>query len=242
MPVTSSVTPSTFGKPWGVCDVRKLEPKQRQFLETATATYQEAAEIGTSPYSTRAWEYLLSRGFDVAGRARYRLGVVDDPLPGHEQMQGRIVIPYLTPTGVVDLKFRCIEHDDCKANGCIKYLCADGGGNWLYNARAVLAADDTVVLTEGEFDAMAAGLAGVPAVGYPGTDTWSKNGHWPRVFAGLEVVVVADGDKAGVAAAKTVAKSLELGRVVRMPAGEDPNSALLRHGAEWFREKLGLPK
>lgn len=183
----------------------------------------------------------MDRGFDIGMRHRYRLGVVAEPMPGHEMMTGRLAIPYITPAGVVDIKFRCITPHDCKATQCRKYLATEGGGSRLFNARAVLAAEDQVVICEGEFDAMAvSALAGIPAVGYPGADTWSKNAHWPRVFAGLDAVVVADGDKHGVAAAKTVARSLDAARIVFMPDGEDSNSMILKEGPEAFRERIGL--
>lgn len=214
--------------------------EQRKYLEQATNRYQWTLEESGSAFSTSAWEYLAGRGLD-AHTARYRLGVVADPLPGHEQMVGRVAIPYLTPAGPVDIKFRCIQPHECKEVKCPKYRCVEGGGNRLYNARAVLAATEWVVLCEGEFDAMAvSALAGLPAVGYPGTDTWARNAHWPRVFAGLAVVVVADGDQPGIKAAATVAKTLDPCRVVVMPDGEDANSMILKENPEAFRERLGI--
>lgn len=197
-----------------------------------------------SASSDDARDYLCNRLIDHRTYNRYQLGIVAEPAPGHEPMVGRISIPYLTPAGVVDIKFRCIVDHSCKEMKCPKYLGLPGGGSRLYNARAVLAAhNNVVVICEGEFDAMAvSGLAGIPAVGYPGTDTWGKphTAHWPRVFAGLDAVVVADGDKPGVASAKAVAASLEQARIVHMPEGEDANSMILKDGPEAFRERLGI--
>jgi len=174
-------------------------------------------------------------------RGRYRLGLVADPAPGHEAMVGRVSIPYLTPAGPVAIKFRCVAHADCKAVKCPKYLTDDDSGNHLYNARAVLAAKHTVAICEGEFDAMVvSGLAGVPAVGYPGADTWARNDHWPRVFAGLDVVVVADGDPPGIKAARAVAKSLDTARVVVCPPGDDSTSLIVREGPDDFRARLAI--
>lgn len=218
--------------------MRRLGSEQKASLVQSTESYHRQLEA--SAFSTDALKYLYARGLgEFTGR--YSLGVVTEPWPGHEMMTGRISIPYLTPAGPVDLKFRCIADHDCKAEHCPKYLGLEGGGGRLYNARAVLAANNTVVICEGEFDAMAvSGLAGVPAVGYPGTDTWQRGKHFPRVFAGLDVVVLADGDKPGVSAAKVVAKSIPGARIVHMPNGEDANSFLLAHGADAFRERLGL--
>ena len=214
--------------------MRRLGTEQRNALESATALYQQA--LADSHSGT---DYLTGRGL-LGAASRYRLGYVQEPAAGHEAMKGRLSIPYITPAGVVDLKFRCIGPHDCKAERCPKYLGTEGGGGWLYNARAVLAADDRVVITEGEFDAMAVSFTtGIPAVGYPGASTWAKARHWPRVFAGLDVVVVADGDKPGIEAAKVVARTIPDARIAVMPDGEDANS-FLRFGPDAFRDKVGL--
>lgn len=221
--------------------MRKLGTEQRAFLEQATTEYQ--AQLGwASASSTSCLAHLTGRGL-AAYATRYRLGAVAEPLPGHEGMRGRLAIPYITPAGVVHMKFRCVEDHDCKAAGCAKYLGAAGAGNRLYNARAVLAARDLVVICEGEFDAMSvSGPCGVPAVGYPGVKAWldAKSAHWPRVFTGLDVVVVADGDKPGVEGAKAVAKSIEGSKVVQMPPGSDANSVIATEGPEAFKGRLGL--
>lgn len=224
--------------------MRKLGTEQRLLLAEATARYRRALTGPPSACSDRAWEYLAARGLDGVAE-RYRLGVVTVAMPGHERMAGRLAIPYLTPAGPVTLKFRCIEHADCKEVKCPKYLGIEDSGVRLYNARAVLAATDTVVICEGEFDAMAvSGVAGIPAVGYPGAGAWARkeSAHWPRVFAGLEVVVVADGDPAGIEAARAVAKSIDAARLVVLPAGEDSNSLIAKEGPDDFVGRLGIQR
>lgn len=223
--------------------MKRLGQEQRSLLEAATLRYQRALEEEVSPFSTSAREYLAERWFDHRARARYRLGYVADPLPGHEPMAGRVSIPYLTPHGVVALKFRCVADHNCKEAKCPKYMATPGSGARLYNARAILVRADTIAVCEGEFDAMAISMfAGVPTVGYPGADTWKQKAtrHWPRVFAGLDVVVVADGDRPGRDAALAVAESLDSARVVHMPDGEDGNSMIIKDGPEAFRARLGL--
>lgn len=179
----------------------------------------------------------------------WKLGEVVDPEPGHEHLVGRLSIPYATTSGVVDIKFRCVKHADCKARNCVKYLGLDGTAQdeqglpraWLFNAKSVLDAADMVVITEGELDAIAVEvIADIPAVGVPGSTIWPKCKHWVRVFDGLKVLVLADGDKAGVIAAKAIASSLPEAQVIRMPDGHDANSYLVEHGAEAFYERCGL--
>jgi DNA primase len=101
-----------------------------------------------------------------------------------------------------------------------------------------------VVVTEGEFDAICVqAYCGIPAVAYPGADTWARCPHWKFCFEGIpEVVVVADGDDVGHKAAVKVAESIGWSaRVVRMPEEKDEkdaNSFIIKHGAEAFVHRL----
>lgn len=188
-----------------------------------------------------AASYLSARGITPTTASRYRFGVVGaDPEPGDEHVVGRLAIPYLTPAGPVDLKYRCLQHVDCKAVDCPKYLYADGTTHRLYNVQALLEPSPVIVLTEGEIDALTVHeLVGVPAVGYPGASAWKP--FWSRCFHGHELVLIlADGDEPGVKAAKEVKRYLPQGQVIRLPNGEDANSLVLKEGPEAFRKRLGL--
>lgn len=222
--------------------MRKLGTAARRSLTRAADNYK--ATLG-QPTQT----YLTSRGFRPEDWERFSLGEVVDPEPGHEHLTGRLCIPYYTTSGVVDLKFRCIKHDNCKSVDCVKYLGLDGLGQdeggipkaWLYNAMATLDAESLVAIAEGELDAVAVEcMANIPAVGVPGGTLWSKCKHWRRVFDGLRALVIADGDKAGLVSAKAIAASLPDAQVVRMPDGYDANSFLAEFGAEAFYERCGL--
>jgi Toprim-like len=181
---------------------------------------------------------------------RFRIGVVVEPEPGHEHLKGWMCIPYLTVSGPVHLKFRCLENHRCKDHGHPKYMgpASDAGRvekgapkAWLFNAQAVLTAEDWIVITEGELDAVAVEtLADMPAVAQPGSTIWAKVPYWPRVFDGLKPIVLADGDRAGREAAQQVAASLWDARVVQMPEGEDANSFLVTYGVDEFYRRLGV--
>lgn len=67
----------------------------------------------------------------------FRVGVVDQPLPGHEQYRGWLCIPYLTRTGPVGLKFRCLNDHDCKSVHKERYLIPAGQQQRLYNPAAL---------------------------------------------------------------------------------------------------------
>lgn len=190
-------------------------------------------------YVEQAEPYLLDRGISLEVANMFSLGYV----PYGKEFAGRLAIPYLTPAGVVQMKYRCtdLSHGDHKDVECPKYLYEAGCGVHLYNAQVLISTQDSVVLTEGELDAICVqAYCGILAVAYPGTRTWLKQRHWKLCFEGIsEVIVIADGDKPGREAAGTVAESIgPQARVVAMPAGTDANSFIASHGADAFKEKI----
>lgn len=215
--------------------MRRLDPGQREYAEVIVQAYQSSL--------TLASDYLTSRSITPEAAVHFRLGFVADPIAGHEAYRGRLVIPYLTVSGPVAMKFRCIQDHNCKESGHVKYLYADGSGGWLFGARAVLTAPDLpVVLTEGELDAVTVWQCGLPAVGYPGVGSWSAPSarHWPRVFDGRRVIVLADGDEPGTKSAKAVLRDLDDARIVQMPDGFDANRFYVERGGKELLNLLGF--
>lgn len=205
-----------------------LPPDRRRALTAKAQKYAGQLEP--------ALPYLLARGITKEAAQIFSLGYVNEG-----EYRGRLAIPYLTPAGVVTIKYRCIVHDDCKAFDCVKYLTESGCGTHLYNAHVLIHNNDTIVITEGELDAVTVqAYAGIPAVAYPGVDTWQKQPHYRLCFEGVsEVIVVADGDKPGREAAKRVSESIGMSaRVVDLGTGEDANSFIARQGSGLFLERL----
>lgn len=202
--------------------MRLPSPAQQRSLESEIAAAQQALAK-----SETAVSYLRSRNLTRETAERFRLG--------YDPRDNRLTIPYLHPGGAWHLKRRCIRDHDHKADDCPKYSYEAGVEMHLFNAQALLTAD-SVVVTEGELDAIACEQAGVAAVGYPGASTWARMRHWPLCFdSAEEVVVIADGDEPGTKAAGVVAKSLRQSvsadvRVVQMPPGEDASSFLQSRG------------
>lgn len=172
----------------------------------------------------------------------YRLGVVTDPEVGHEIFLGRLVIPYLTRAGVVQLKFACIDplHGDHKETDCPKYMNLGGRDTRIYNTKAFFDADSYIGMAEGEFDAQVLdNLASIPAVGVPGVQNWKP--HYERCFSDFDrVFLFADGDSAGKDFAKHVQTRLEDVVIVQMPDGQDVNSIYLTEGSDGLRKRAGL--
>lgn len=209
--------------------MQTLSEEQRRFFEQAVSTYQ-ADLVG----DTSAQGYLASRGLGPAAVNTYRLGVVRRPLAGHEQYQGRLAIPYLTPAGVVNIRFRCLSSHEC--DGHPKYLSADGAGTNLFNVLDLKKDSPFICVAEGEIDTMSLSLAGLPAVGVPGVDAWQK--HFSRCLEDFEVIYAfGDGDKAGSKFSSFLARETRA-RPIRMPPGDDCNSLYVKGGADALRRLL----
>jgi len=214
--------------------MQRLSSSQRDYLREATTRYVRA--FPDSP----AAEYLASRGLEGPEVNRFKLGFVEDPLPGHEMHRGSLAIPYLRWSqeygwSVVSIRFRCIKDHEHVGHG--KYMTQAGDRPRLYNTLALLRQEPTIAITEGELDAISAQVAGVPAVGVPGAEAWQP--HFREPFLGYETVfVLADGDEPGLRFANTVAKTLPNAMVIPCPDGEDVNSLVHKHGPEALKERM----
>lgn len=212
----------------------KLSKEQRQYLERAWETY--------SPHLGVAEEWLEGRGLSLEFAASRGLGVVRDPLPGHEAMQGYLAIPYLTRVGPVNFQFRCIQDHNCKevANHP-KYLKRKGSPVNLYGVLSIAQAEDWIVVTEGEIDALIWQSIGVPALAVPGAENWKE--HWANLLEDFSRVYLAeDGDTAGkdlwIAMSEHIDQSNTMVVRMRMPDGEDTNSMYLKHGKEYLLGRI----
>jgi DNA primase len=222
--------------------VQTLSAAQRKFFEQAATQYQSDLAADTA-----AQAYLMTRGLGPDAAATFRLGVVRAPLAGHENYRGRLCIPYLTPAGVVNLRFRCSEPHVCdqtvlwtddkgKPHTCTKYLSVEGAGTNLFNVLDLKKDSPFICVTEGEIDAMSLSLAGLPAVGVPGVETWQK--HFSRCLEDFETIYAfGDGDRAGGKFSNFLARETRA-RPIRMPAGEDCNSLYVKGGADALRRLL----
>ncbi len=204
----------------------KQSLSQKELLGRAAARYAGNIHL--------AEDYLASRGItrEVARLARF--GVVSEPEVGHEAFVGRLSIPYITKTGVVDLRFRSL-------NPAVepKYMGMTGVETKMYNVLDIDRAGDWIGVCEGELDTITlSGCVGIPCIGVPGANSWKK--HYTRLLADFErVFVFADGDQPGKEFATSLARELPV-TVVQLPDGEDVNSAYVKYGADYIREKAGL--
>lgn len=197
---------------------------QKELLGKAVKKYVESIHLAS--------DYLESRGISQEVARLASLGVVSEPETGHEQYTGRLAIPYITKTGVVDLRFRSL-------NPAVepKYMGMTGAETRMYNVLDIEQAGDFIGVCEGELDTITLSYCvGIPCIGVPGANSWKR--HYTRLLADFErVFVFADGDQPGTEFAKGLARELPV-TIVQLPEGEDVNSMYVQSGAGWFHEKM----
>ena len=202
----------------------RLSSSQRQFLLQATQRYSGKIEL--------AAEYLSNRSLSVEEASIFHLGVVEDPLPGHEPYKGRLAIPYITPSGVVDIRFRALHNEDPKYMGLV------GAKTTMFNTQACFVAHKYICVTEGEFDCILMSVKTThPTVGIPGANNWKP--HYVKILDDFDIVIVlADGDAAGLEFGKKISRELSNVNIISMPEGEDVNSMITKIGSEWIDERI----
>jgi len=202
----------------------RLSNSQRQFLLQATTEYANHID--------QAADYLATRGLSVDEAKKFHLGVVDNPLPGHEGYRGKLVIPYTTPSGVVDLRFRSIRGEDPK------YIGLPGAKTTMFNSQIVLNADQYICVTEGEIDCITVSVkTSHPAVGIPGANNWKP--YYAKILDDFDtVIVLADGDTPGLEFGKKISRELNNVNIVQMPEGHDVNSIVIQEGVSFLDDKI----
>jgi DNA primase len=197
---------------------------QKELLGKATEKY------GASIY--QAEDYLKNRGIPIEVARLASLGVVEEPEVGHEQYIGRLAIPYITKTGVVDLRFRSL-------NPAVepKYMGLTGAETRMYNVIDIEKANNFIGVCEGELDTITmSGCVGIPCIGVPGANSWKK--HYTRLLADFErVFVFADGDQPGTEFARSLARELPV-TIIQLPDGHDVNSMFVQDGADYFHSRV----
>lgn len=204
-----------------------LSDDARKLLEHAATQYE--AQIGV------VGTYLQGRGITPEMARTFRLGYVQDPVVGHDEFKGRLAIPFDTPSGIVDIRFRAVADD-----GGPKYLSRAGSGQLIYNVKAFQSDSDIIGICEGELDTLIAQSAtGIPCVGMPGAKGWKDWYH--RAFTDYrQVFVLCDGDTAGKDMGKAIAASVDTATLIHMPDGFDVNDIYLSEGSEGLMKRMGL--
>lgn len=207
-----------------------LTKERRILLESKTEQYQNNVH--------QAGGYLAGRGFTADTIGSARLGVVDEAIEGDPHAAGfRLSIPYITQSGIVNIRFRCLREHDCGASSCAKYLGSPGVPNRLYGVGCIVSAGSRICITEGELDAVTFRQLGYSAVGVPGAQSWKR--HWRRLFDDFSgIYVFCDGDEAGRGFRSHILAEIPSAQAIMMPDKQDVNSMFVKEGREFFDQLL----
>jgi DNA primase len=215
---------------WGS---RMLSQGQEKLLQEAAHHYAQAI-------SDRALGYLAGRGISEETAARFRLGTITDPIEGHQGYEGWLAIPYFTALDLcVGFKFRRLD------DGKPKYGAPVGQKSHLFNVVATLSATKSIVICEGEFDAIIMEAnCGIPAVGVPGVAAWKP--YYQKLFNGFDIVYVVgdndvkeDGTNPGAEFSRRVASEISNSQIVTLPPGLDITDFYLANGKDATANLVG---
>lgn len=218
-----------------------------------TSAYANAELNLFGPHGVEALAYLEGRGIDAAAAHAFMLGL----WPRDNSLwSGRLTIPHLRLPGepILAGKGRAMQGEDPK------YLATSGATQSIYLFdRAMQDDPESVVLVEGELDAISLHLAigeVMPVMGIPGVNNFKD----AAPFMGRVVYVVLDNDDAGNRARYGYWQTYKSGERVWVPgiperltqAGAYPvivtpqmgdvNEMLVAYGrdhlGEWFFEEM----
>jgi len=203
-------------------------------------------EQSTKLYEEKLWEnesaltYLKMRGLTKEAVLSFRLGLVENPLPesGHDFMIGRISIPYITQTGIVQIRFRAVPFTGIpgEPEPSPKMKGEAGIHTTIYNAIQLIQDTEILCVCEGEFDTISAVQSGLPAIGIPGAQSWQS--VYGRALRYRKVIILADNDDhgEGLKFAETVQSDVRGARIKLMPKGMDVNNYLTEFGEDKLKE------
>ena len=205
-----------------------------------TKSLLEAAVHYAQEISDEALAYLDGRGISELTAAKYQLGTIKDPIEGHQMYEGWISIPYITALGLcVGFKFRRLD------DGKPKYGAPIGQKSHLFNVASTMASSRSIVICEGEFDAIITeSVTNVPAVGVPGVAAWKP--FYTKLFSGFDTVYVVgdndikeDGSNPGMEFSRRVAGEIPNSQIVQLPPGMDITDYYLANGKDATANLVG---
>ncbi len=218
---------------------------ERRGIERSTV---ERYRLGYAPHS---WDelakHLAERGYSPRDAEQVGLIVPRKSGEGHyDRFRHRLMFPVTDASGkIVAFSGRALEPvEDDGRDPPAKYINSPESGIYkkgeilfgLHEARVELRRRDVALLCEGNFDVLALAQAGFANVCAPlGTAFTERQARLLRRFASTAVLLFdsdAAGKKAARAAQPLLAKAGIAGRVVTLPAGEDPDSYLRGRGAD----------
>ena len=225
----------------------------REYLKKRSLTDDVLKEfqIGFSP---NGWEELLSRALKKGykSEAIEKAGLVvkskrSGKIKYYDRFRNRLMFPICVSLGrVIGFSGRILDDKRKEA----KYV--NSPETLIYHKSSVLFAFDKArkeivekklaIVVEGQIDAIRCHTVGIKnVVASQGTALTVQHAKLIKRYAD-EVLLIFDSDTAGVSAALSTSKLFlenELSvRVATLPNGEDPDSLILKHGANIFKKEI----
>ena len=225
----------------------------REYLKKRSLTDDVLKEfqIGFSP---DGWEELLSKALKKGYKSEEieKAGLVvkskrSGKVKYYDRFRNRLMFPICDSLGrVIGFSGRILEDKRKEA----KYV--NSPETLIFHKSSVLFAFDKArkeivekklaIVVEGQIDAMRCHTVGIKnVVASQGTALTVQHAKLIKRYAD-EVVLIFDSDSAGVSAALSTSKLFlenELSvRVATLPNGEDPDSLILKHGANIFKKEI----
>ena len=221
----------------------KFTPRLQQILQFAAQFYHEKLLENDD-----ALDYLQDeRGLTFGTIEKFKLGWADGSLRpelekrgfnfdemirsglvterGRDFFYSHVTIPYMT-LGSTVLSVRGKEIGG-------KYLTPRGHKAHLFNSDS--GRSETLLIAEGEFDAMSLEQLGFNAVAAPGAGTWQD--AWTPYIESKRTYIIFDADEAGLAGADKLSSKLLGSRIVHIPEmlnGDgslaDVSDLIVKHG------------
>ena len=209
---------------------------------------QKLFEIG---YASKSWDALLTylKRKGCAPEIMKKAGLITQGAKGsYDTFRERIIFPIYDLKGdVIAFGGRAVNDSEPKYLNSPETLIFNKRGvlYGLNRAKNSIKETGKILLMEGYIDVITAHLHGFTnAVAPLGTAFTTEHGRLIKRFT-ENVILVFDGDKAGVKATKSAASALlESGlnvKILSLPEKEDPDSFIREKGEEDFRALLEKP-
>ena len=225
----------------------------REYLKKRSLTDDVLKEfqIGFSP---NGWEELLSRALKKGykSEAIEKAGLVvkskrSGKIKYYDRFRNRLMFPICDSLGrVIGFSGRTLDDKRKEAkyvNSPETLIFHKSSVLFAFNkARKEIVEKKLAIVVEGQIDAIRCHTVGIKnVVASQGTALTVQHAKLIKRYAD-EVVLIFDSDAAGVSAALSTSKLFlenELSvRVATLPNGEDPDSLILKHGANIFKKEI----
>ena len=228
----------------------KDTPKAVEYFKSRGLRPETVKEfrLGYAPPGwSELYDYLRGKGVPPAHIVECGLAVSKEDGNAYDRFRDRVIFPLQDLSGrVIAFAGRGLDADAQPKylNSPETKLYSKGGVLYgMHRARAAVREEGRLLVVEGYMDYLSLYEAGIRnAAAVSGTAFTETHAQWIKRLAAAKVILVFDGDRAGLAAARRAAFVLAPFNmdvsILALPGGDDPDSFVRREGGGAFRELL----